>query len=290
MQSETKHPNAMLASFTLTRLTVSTAFRMMFPFLPVIARGLGVSNESIAVIVSARSALGITAPFLGSVADYTGRKTAMLSGLGLFSGGLLLIAILPSYGMLAAGLLLSSLGMILVDSTIYATIGDSMPYEQRGRAIAIVESGWSAAFIIGIPIVGWMIANGDWYTPFKWLAITGFLILALLFFLMPHYNADRAEDENIWNGIRSLLRVPSARAILIFSVLILFANSLINIIFGVWLEDVHKLSVEGLGSASTILGFAGISGVILVALFSDRIGKRRAIGIGLVFNILFFIF
>lgn len=287
MPSETKHTNVMLANFTITRLVVSTAFRMMFPFLPVVARGLGVSVESIALIVSARSALGVTAPFLGSIADYTGRKTAMLSGLGLFAGGLLIIAILPSYGMLAAGLLLSSLGMIIIDSTIYATIGDSFPYEKRGRAIAIVESGWSGAFIIGIPIVGWLIANGEWYTPFKWLALAGFLIFALLFFLMPKYKAERGTDEKIWDGLRSLLGVPAARAILLFSVLILFANSLINIIFGVWLEDVHHLSVEGLGSASTVLGFAGIGGVVLVALFADRIGKRRAISIGLLVNILF---
>jgi len=286
MQSDIKHTNVMLANFTLTRLVVSTAFRLMFPFLPIIARGLGVSLESVALIVSARSAMGITAPFLGSVADYVGRKTALIAGLALFSAGLLIVAFFPGYGTLAIGLLISSLGNILVDSTIYAYIGDNYPYQNRGKAIAIVESGWSGAYLIGIPIAGWLIANGNWNTPFFWLALAGVGLLILQKFFLPKVSREEKIDATVWDGMRSLLKEPAAQAILLFSLMILFANQLINIIFGAWMEAEHSLTIEGLGNASSVLGFAGIAGLILVFLITDKIGKKRAIGLGVIVNIL----
>jgi hypothetical protein len=42
------HINRLLGIFTLTRLVVSTAFRMVYPFLPALARGLGMPIEAVA--------------------------------------------------------------------------------------------------------------------------------------------------------------------------------------------------------------------------------------------------
>ena len=47
------------------RFILSTGFRMVYPFLPVIARGLGVDVELMGLAITARSSLGLAAPARG---------------------------------------------------------------------------------------------------------------------------------------------------------------------------------------------------------------------------------
>ncbi|NOH01234.1 MAG: hypothetical protein HND47_04295 [Chloroflexi bacterium] len=62
------------------------------------------------------------------------------------------------------------------------------------------------------------------------------------------------------------------------------ANELVNVIFGVWLEDSFGLKIAALAGASAVIGISELSGEGLVALTTDRLGKPRALAIGLVAN------
>ena len=282
MITDRNRQNWQLAGFTLTRLLVATSFRLLFPFLPAIARGLGVSLEAVALLVTLRSALGVAGPALGSMADHWGGRAAMLAGLGLFSAGLALVAVWPTYPVLAAGLVISGLGNIIVDSTIYAFLGDRFPYDQRARAMAVVEMGWSGAFVVGIPLAGWLIARGTWDAPFFWLSLLGLVALMWMRGLMPQDGGRRASGSRWWEGLGRLLKEPVAWMGLLFNFTLVSGYQAINIVYGAWMETQHNLSVEALGAASTLLGIAGIGGVLVVALVSDRIGKPRAIVGGIV--------
>ena len=165
-----------LTAFTFTRLIVSTASRLVYPFLPIIARGLGVSVEMATLAVFARSALGLLGPLLGSAGDRHGRRSALTIGLGIFGGGMMLVAVWPTYPGFFIGLLVSGAGTIISDSAVYAYLGDRVPYARRGMAMAFVEIGWSAAYIAGIPLSGWLISRRDWSAPFLWLALFGWAI------------------------------------------------------------------------------------------------------------------
>ena len=57
-------------------------------------------------------------------------------------------------------------------------------------------------------------------------------------------------------------------------------------IFGVWLEDSFDLQIAALGAASAVIGLSELGGEGLVAAFVDRLGKPRAIGLGLAANCL----
>ncbi|MEK6587388.1 MAG: MFS transporter, partial [Chloroflexota bacterium] len=59
---------------------INTGFRLVYPFLPMISRGLNVAPEAVILGVTARSALGLGAPLLGSLGDRDGRRAAMLAG------------------------------------------------------------------------------------------------------------------------------------------------------------------------------------------------------------------
>ena len=54
-------------------------------------------------------------------------------------------------------------------------------------------------------------------------------------------------------------------------------NELVNLIFGVWLEDSFGLQIAALAGASAVIGFSELGGESLAALLTDRIGKPRAL-------------
>ncbi len=283
MSSGQIRTRSLLTSFTLVRMVDSTVFRMVFPFLPALARGLNVPIESVAAAVSARSALGLLGPPLGAIADRSGRKQALVGALLVFGASLAIVGIWPSYIVFFIGLVLSGGATVVIDSSIHAYLGDRIPYTQRGRAIATVELGWSLAFVIGIPLVGWSMAHNGWSAPFIWLGLAGLLAGGLIGLVIPRTAPISGSWEELSVGLRKIL-TPSPLLGLLLALLMTFGNQVISIVFGIWMEDSFGMQIEQLGAASIVIGLAGLAGVGCAVLFTDRLGKRRAIGLGLVMN------
>src|SRR5512134_3629276 len=102
-----------LLIFMLLRTILNTMHRMVYPFLAVFARGLGVEVATLSLVVTARSFFGMFAPVLGSVADQRGRRFGMLLAVGLFTAGMGLVAVYPSFLTFSLALLLAILSKYL---------------------------------------------------------------------------------------------------------------------------------------------------------------------------------
>ncbi|MBN1679233.1 MAG: MFS transporter [Anaerolineae bacterium] len=276
-----------LGTFLVTRMITNTGYRMVYPFLPVIARGLGVELEAVALAVTARSSLGLISPVFGSLADRQGHRTAMLFGLACFVGSMLLIAVWPSYTVLFAALLIMGIGKLVLDPALYAYVGDHVRYARRGMAIAITEMSWSGAFLLGMPMIGWLIDRTDrWYAPFSWLAGLAVVAALVVWRVVPPEAVRPAERPSLVNGVRIVLAHPAALAGLAVGFLMCMANETIGIVYGAWMEDTFALEVAALGAASMVIGVAELSGEGLVAGIVDRLGKRRAVAGGVALNAL----
>jgi predicted MFS family arabinose efflux permease len=269
-------------AFAITRTVINTAYRMIYPFLPTIARGLGVSVESITLGITLRSALGLFSPALGSIGDIKGRKVALLLGVGLFTAGMVLVALWPTYPALLVSLLLVGVSKIIFDPAMYAYLGDRVAYERRGLAIAVSEFGWSGAFLLGIPVTGWLIAQSRWHSPFPWLALFGGGLMIALWGILPHDVPVTGTRPSFWQGAKTIMSDRTALAGLTISLLLNASNEVVNIVYGLWMENSFGLQVAALGAASAIIGLSELGGEGLVAGFVDRVGKRRAVGGGLV--------
>ncbi len=270
--------------FTLTRVIFNTPYRMIYPFLNIFARSLGVDLEAMSLAVTARSLVGALNPLAASVADRRGRRFGMLLGAFLFLGGMALVVFYPTYPALVASMVLSTLGKYVFDPAMQASLSDRIPYARRGSALAVTEFGWSLAFIAGVPLMGFLIARGGWIAPFPLLALLGMLIIAGLLLLMPKETAKPAGGAGMWHGFRSVLTFAPALAGLCIGMFASTANEVVNLIFGVWLEQSFGLQIAALGAASAVIGISELSAEGLVALFVDRLGKPRAVGLGLVLN------
>lgn len=275
-----------LLIFMALRTILNTAHRMVYPFLSVFARGLGVDISTMSLLMTARSLLGTTSPLFGPLADQRGRKFGMLSGIGVFTLGVGLAAMFPSIWTLSAALLLGMVGKYLFDPSMQAYFGDRIPYARRGTALAITEMAWSMSFIAGVPAVGFLINGYGWPAPFPVFTVLGLVILIVLWRILPQENTPQPLPENSWDGYRAVLHSIPALAGISIALWASAANEMINIIFGVWLEDSFGLKIIALAGASAVIGISELSGEGLVALTTDRLGKPLALTLGLIGNTL----
>ena len=274
-----------LLIFMVLRTIVNTAHRMVYPFLAVFARGLGVDITTLSYIVTARSFFGMFAPVLGSISDQRGRKFGMLLGVFLFVVGMSLVALFPSVLTFSLALLLAILSKYLFDPSMQAYLGDRVPYERRGTALAITEAAWSLAFIAGIPLVGFLIEAYGWNAPFPLLAVLGLVMFVAIWRLIPRTDHAQPTVASLKNVRAVLTNLPALAGISI-ALWATAGNELVNLIFGLWLEDSFGLKIAALAGASAVIGVSELSGEGLVALTTDRLGKPRALAIGLIANIL----
>ena len=269
--------------FTAIRVVYNTMHRMVYPFLTIFAHGLGVDLTTISYALTARSIAGTLGPFAATAADRRGRRFGMLMGAALFMMGAGVVVLWPTFPALVAALIFSTLGKYIFDPSLQAFIGDRVPYERRGRTIAITEFGWSLAFILGVPLVGFLIARGGWMAPFPLMTLLGALIFVGLFWMLPRDEKPESGNRSRDNFRLVLTSLPALIGLAI-GIFASGANEQVNLIFGVWLENSFGLQIAALGLASAIIGISELSAEGLVAAYVDRIGKPRAVAIGLAVN------
>ena len=273
-----------LIIFMFVRTILNSAHRMVYPFLPIFARGLGVDIATMSLLMTGRSLLGATSPLLGPIADQRGRKFGMLAGLGIFTLGIGIVAIFPSFWALAVALGLAMIGKFMFDPAMQAYFGDRVPYHQRGTALAVTEVAWSLGFIVGVPVAGFLIDRFGWSAPFPLFTILGLIAVFVIWRVVPNEDPHHEPVSNSREGYLAVFKSTPALAGISIALWASAANELVNVIFGVWLEDSFGLKIAALAGASAVIGISELSGEGLVALTTDRLGKPRALAIGLVAN------
>jgi MFS transporter, DHA1 family, inner membrane transport protein len=90
--------------------------------------------------------------------------------------------------------------------------------------------------------------------------------------------------NGIAQNIRIVLTSGPALAALGMGFLFTMANEVVNLMFGVWMEDSFGLQIMALGAASAVIGISELGGEGLTAVLVDRLGKERSILVGLILN------
>jgi DHA1 family inner membrane transport protein len=288
-----KRLRTQLVFFIASRMTLNTAYRMVYPFLPVFARAFGVDLKTMSLALSARAASGALGPLLAPLTDRRGRRFGLSLGFGLFMTGALVAFFGPGFAAFTAALVLMTVGKYVFDPAVLAHLGDLIPYERRGRVLALTELSWALAFILGVPAAGFLLGRFGWRSPFLALACLGLagLVTVRLFFpksgetsAAPADAAPLDRRPGHIENYKAVFGSPAALAGMGVVLAASMANEVVNIIFGVWLEDAFGLKIAALAGASAIIGITEFGGEGLVAATVDRIGKMNALMIGLCAN------
>lgn len=270
--------------FSFSRLAINTSLRMVYPFIAIFASGMHVDVSMISLALAISMITSAAAPFLAPIADQRGRKSGMLIGLLIYLAGVLAAALFPSYLTFLFSILLGNLGNNLFAPALQAYLGDHVPYEKRGLYLTITEIPWALSFILMIPLIGVMLTHLTWYSPFWLLAGLAALMLVLIAVFVPSDRPASAEAVTFFADLKKVLTSRSALFGMAMGFLIVAGNEVVNVVFGVWIQDSFGLEIAALGAASAIIGFSELTGEGITAYLADHLGKERAVTLGLILS------
>ncbi len=266
-----------LAALTFGRFIVTTGTRLVYPFLPAIARGLNVTPAEIATILALRSLLAIPASGLGTLSERFGRKPLLIIALVLFAAGNGLVFLVPTYWILGLSLTVGNLAKTVHDPVMHAHLGDTIPYARRGRAVAITEFSWAGALLLGMPLVGLIMTRWGWQAPFGALAILSLLAALTVALTLPPTGGAARQSLSWRRSLQLLRRYPAVWAVAGFAFLLMISSELFFVVYGQWMEGTFGLSLSSLGLAAAVIGAAELTGEVGAGLIADRVGKRATV-------------
>lgn len=280
-----------LISLALCRFFLTTSSRLVFAFLPTFARGLGVTETRLQASLSSRSLVSILVPFLIPLSEKFGRKPFLYAGMVIFAVGCLTAYAARSLLIFIIALFLTTLAQALYDPMMRTHLGDVVPYEQRGRAVALTEFSWAGAMLVGAPIAGVLINLMGWSSPFVWLGAFGLLGLLLIWRNIPDLGRDAGLSNDVDFGaiLRALRTLPELWGASVYVFCIMLGNIMMFGSYAGWMERQFDVELSGLGVAAMVIGLAELLGEAVAGWSSDRFGKRRMVllsaGASVFFNV-----
>lgn len=257
---------------------------MIYPFLAIFAGGLNVPVGVISLALAVSMTTSAMGPFLAPIADRRGRKTGMLIGMGIFMIGMLAASIFPSLITFFLAIILGTLGNNVLLPPMQAYLGDHTPYEKRGFYLAFIELSWALSFVLLVPLIGLILDRTYWYGPFIFLSVAGAIATLLIWRLVPADPPRQVESLSILKDIKKVFASKPALFAMLMGLTFIIGNEMVNVMFGVWMQETHNLQIAALGLASVVIGFSELGGNGIAAFLADRVGKERAIVAGFIAN------
>ncbi len=272
---------------TISRTILNTSRRFIYPFAPVISRGLGVPITAITSAIALNQATSCLSLFTSYIADRTGYRLMMLSGLGVLVAGMLIAGFFPVYYSFLIGMFLCGLGKNLFDPAIQAYISERVPYSKRGFVMGIMETSWAGSTLIGIPAIGFLIDRAGFRSPFFLLAGLGILSIILVLLTIKNdsvTNVEKKDKNSFLKDIQKLVKNPVPVSAMGFAFFVSLANDNLFVVYGAWLEKSFGLSAIALGIGTSLIGAAEFLGEMSTATLADKIGLKKSVVLGVTFS------
>ncbi len=265
-----------LAVLTAIRLVVNTMERFVYPFLPAIARGLGIPLDRAGLLLGVRSGSSLAMPFIVATVGRGGRRRRQMTfALALTAIGAL-IAVGPwGFGVVLIGWALIGMGKPTFDVGAQAYLSDRTPYSARARVLGVLELTFAGGLLVGAPAAGWLISRWDWRAPFVVIAVLALLGIPVMRRVVEPGHPDGGTEPTKLHLRSRDVRFLAAVALFMLGTEVTF------IVMGAWLEDSFGMSLLALGGVAAVLGTAELAGEGVVLVAADRVGKRSATIFGL---------
>ncbi|HKF57361.1 MAG TPA: MFS transporter, partial [Blastocatellia bacterium] len=142
--------------------------QMVSPLLPLIAREFNLGSGQAGKLIGPAYALAaaFVALIVGPASDRLGRRRFLLYAALLFGLSLLSVLIIRDIRTLAGVRFFTGLAAGTFSTCSIAYVGDYFPYERRGVAMSVVNSGYFAALVAGVPISSILAERYGWRSGF----------------------------------------------------------------------------------------------------------------------------
>ncbi len=247
--------------------------------LPAVARGVHVSLSATGFLVTVFAmTYAIGSPILASTMGSIPRKLLLTSALGSFSLANIMAAMTPTYRWLLIARVAAAAAAAIYTPTASAFAGSLVPTALRGRALATVMAGLTAAIVLGVPmgtIIGTLLS---WRWTFGFVAtLAGLATVGIVIFL-PETAAP--EPVRLMERIQ-VIRRPHVAKMLGLTILWTMGAFTVYTYIAPFLHQ--SLGLSGPETSGILLwwGLMAMVGNHLGGVAVDRWGAQRALTLGL---------
>lgn len=262
-------------------------FMIMMPLQEFLAPVFKISPRQFSYLVStyAFSAFfsSLTASFF---ADRFDRKYNLLFAYIGFVVGTLACAFAPTYQMLMLARIMAGLFGGLIGAQVLSIIGDTFPYERRGRAMGIIVSAFSFAAVAGVPSGLFLATKFGWHIPFLGIGILGIIIIPLIFFIVPNITTHLSKTSSNLAVYHSILGSRNQQ----YGLLMMFTLILSHFSIIPFIAPFLEKNVGFTKNQITLMYFIGGAVTLYssprIGRMADKIGKHKIFSIFLLLSII----
>src|SRR5436190_2277522 len=272
----------LLIILALINFTNIMDFMIMMPLQEFLEKSFDITPKEFGLLVSAYAfsafAASMTASFL---VDRFDRKHTILVAFSGLIIGTLGCGLANSYATLMASRIVAGLFGGLISAQALAIVGDTFPYERRGRATGLLMAGFVMATIIGVP-AGLYIANKtNWQIPFICIGALGAILLLLSYFLVPNLKGhiQRHEERNIFRVYQSVWKSRNQQLALLMMITLIFSHFATIPFIAPYLTKNTGFLQEQLPLMYFFGGITSLFVTPLVGRLSDKFGKHKIFSI-----------
>ncbi|MET0210292.1 MAG: MFS transporter [Burkholderiaceae bacterium] len=291
----TPYQKRVIAMLAFLQFAVIIDFMLMAPLGALIMPALGATPAQFGTVVSAYAfAAGVSGFLTAGFADRFDRKKLLLFFYTSFLLGTLWCGLAGSFESLLLARIVTGLFGGVIGSIVMAITADLFPPAQRGRVMGLLQGGFAASQVLGLPIGLFLATHFSWHAPFLMLVIFGVLAGALIAWgLKPvdaHLSAPGTGQRSAGGHLLHTLAQP--RHLLAFAVTALLTTGGFMLMPFASAFVVHNVGI-GLDHLPVIYLVTGIGTLIfspLIGRLVDRFGPRPVFYVGCVITVIMVIF
>ena len=204
------------------------------------------------------------------------RRVLLAVGLAAVAAGNLLVAAAPVYGLIVAGRVVTAVGAATFTPVASAVAAHISPPAERGRAIALVFAGFTAATALGVPFGTYLGLVVGWRLTFAAVALLAVLAVAFVAVFVPRRVDAPPADIRVF---ARALRQPLLMATLAVTLVQMAAQLSVFTYVAPYVQERVAVGAVGITLLFLANGAAGFAGNLGGGRLADRIGTGRTIAL-----------
>jgi predicted MFS family arabinose efflux permease len=262
-------------------------FMIMMPMGKILQDTLQISPSKYGFLVSSYGlSAGITSLAGVFYLDRLDRKKALLTAYLGFILGTMSSAILPNtdspeanYYIFIGTRILTGITGGLLGGLVLSIIGDTIPIERRGKAMAAVTISFSLASIIGMPISLTLVDayDNNWHVPFFAISLISMVILLFAIKHIPtmRQHLELGKKRDPWHTFKSAFTTPEQRSALTFTLLLVLGQfTVISLMTPYYICNVN-IEQSDIKYIYLVGGIATVFGGMSIGKMVDTYGRFR---------------
>ncbi len=279
-----------MALLAITQFTVVLDFMVMSPLGDILMKSLTINPTKFGIAVSSYAfSAGFSGLLAAGFADKFDRKKLLVFFYAGFIVGTFLCGIAETYETLVAARIFTGIFGGVMGSISMAIVTDLFELNQRGRVLGVVQMGFAASQVLGIP-VGLYFANlWGWHAPFMMIVILSIVMFLILIFKLKPVTAHLSEknERNVLAHFRHVLLLKNYRIAFLSTALLSIGGYLMMPFGSAFAVNNLKVSQEQLPIIFMFTGFSSLIVMPIVGRLSDRYNKFKIFTYGSIWAMLF---